>query len=388
MYLHSQVLPRSRNEVGRAKRWLVDSVRPQSLATRSKVAPSAGRVLALLAIWQLSLPGFGLAQFVTSLPKPLPDAVAAADAIRGDFDRYLTNVLGHKPFTSDHDADQDAEALRSSERGFCATWQWTYQTKQAVCDNAIDAERMIERRVIAPSATEVYLKPGLPFSHRRGEVTRYLKSTQSGDGIRLFSRFAANVSDKEAYVVSDVISGLTGRMLFAINYAAVVVKDESSDSTTRNLAENDKATMVRMINNGGTIAARMQLPIHAQAGPTGQSASSVYATLGLIGPLGNTDSLRFAGSVNAEYAMALTIRDFSEAAGLLGDLILAGRVGYAFSEDPLVSTSDKKGVQYAQLAIGLRQNSNITLSALVTWALSDAFKPLTPRLIVNFAAIR
>ncbi len=346
---------------------------------------------ALLAI--AIVPGTLSAQFVTTLPKPRSDAVAAAAAIRGRFDRTLPHALRDSLLSPNAQRDSTARArlrsqLTTMQEAFCAKVEEEDPGQGASCKNAIDPALIESRHTANPSETVVYLRPQFPGFHRRGEIVDYLRQTSSDDGLKLFSRFAANVSDKEAFVVSDVISGLTGRALFAVNYAAVVVKDESVDSTERKALESDKATVLRMINNGGTLAARFQFPIHAQAGPTGQSASSVYATAGLIGPLGNTDSLHFAGSVNAEFVMAMSIRDLTEAASLLGDLIIGGRVGYAFGESRLVSTTKDRGLPFAQLAVGLRQNANITLSALITWPLDSRFRDLTPKLIVNFSAIR
>jgi hypothetical protein len=350
---------------------------------RTKVAVS----LLSIAI----LPGALSAQFVTVLPSPRSDTVAVADAIRGRFERTLGKALRDSIASSRArgDSAQLAERITTIRDEFCDDVEDSDPGFGDDCEKAIDPAAIVSRQTAAPhSETVVYLRPRLPGFHRRGDIVDYLRQSSNSEGLRLFSRFVANVSDQEAYVVSDIISGLAGRTLFAVNYAAVVVKDESADSTVRKTLESDKSTVLRMINNGGTIAARFQFPIHAMAGPTGQSASSVYATAGVIGPLGNTDSLQFAGSVNAEFMTSLSIRDITEAASLLGDLIVGGRVGYAFGEEQLVSTTKSRGIPYAQLAVGLRQNANITLSALITWSLDDSFRDLTPKLIVNFAAVR
>lgn len=332
------------------------------------------------------LPG----QFATALPRPRTDSVAIADELRGRFERELPRALRDSLFADTLAlAIQAAPRLTAARAAFCDRMGERGDRLLAICLDAIDPDSMVARGSAAPKKeTVVYLRFRPPGVHRRGEIVDYLRQAGGGEGLRLFSRFAANVSDKEAYVVSDAISGLTGRVLFGLTYAAVVVKDDAADSTTRKAIEGDRGSVMRMINNGGTIAGRFQFPLHAQAGPTGQSASSIYATAGLIGPLGQSDSLRFAGSVNAEFIMSLAIRDLTETASLLGDLILGGRVGYAFSESPIVSTADAKGLPYAQLAVGLRQNADISLSALVTWALADEMKNLSPKLIVNFAAVR
>jgi hypothetical protein len=240
-----------------------------------------------------------------------------------------------------------------------------------------------------PRETKVHLPFRFPGFHGKGAISAYLKDNADSTGFRIFGSFAANVAEDQAFVTTQVISGLAGRALFSIGYASVVVK-EKGDSTkaVRQTIEDSRATVLRMINNGGTLSARWLLPVHAQSGPTFQSISSVYATVGLIGPIGNGDSLRFAGSVTAELSTALSIRDLTEAASLLGELIMSGRIGYAWSESALLPGTKKRGLPYAQLAVGLRQGGSVGLSALVTWAMDKAYRPYTPRLTVSFTAVR
>jgi hypothetical protein len=261
------------------------------------------------------------------------------------------------------------------------------ETPQTACLKAISADTIAKRKNAERRGSMEIL---LPFGilHDRYALETYLEAT-GADGVSVFSRFAANVSDKEAYVTSDIISGLTGRFIFAINYAAVVVKDDSAGTASeRRSIEGQKANVMRMINNGGTITMRAQLPVYAVRSPIGQSAASVYASVGLVGPTGNTDSLKFSSSAVAEFATTRSIRSFGAVADLLGELLVAGRLGYAISEEELLTATGDKGFGYFQLAIGLLQNNKISLSALYTLPFEDRYKPFTPKLTVNFAAIR
>jgi hypothetical protein len=262
------------------------------------------------------------------------------------------------------------------------------ETPQTDCLKAINADTIAKRQDARRRGSKEIL---LPFGilHDRYALEEYLEETADSGGVSVFSRFAANISDKEAYVTSDIISGLTGRFIFAINYAAVVVKDDSAATASeRRLIESQKANVMRMINNGGTLTMRAQLPVWAVRSPIQQSAASVYASVGLVGPTGNTDSLRASGSAVAEFATTRSIRSIGAAADLLGELLLAGRLGYAISEEELLTATGDKGFGYFQFAIGLLQNNKISLSALYTLPFEDRYKPFTPKLTVNFAAIR
>jgi hypothetical protein len=264
----------------------------------------------------------------------------------------------------------------------------TLATRTADCLAAVNPDTIAKRR---DARRKGYTEVILPFGllHDRFALEDYLDKSTGAEGLSLFSRFAANVSDEEAYVTSDIISGLAGRFMFAINYAAVVTKDESGATPAEQRAiESQKANVMRMINNGGTLAMRAQLPVFAISGHTGQSAASVYANSGLVGPTGNTDSLRFSGSGVAEFATTRSIRSMGDAADVLGELLLAARLGYAFSERELLSGTGDEGFGFFQFAVGLLQNNKISLSALYTQPLEGRYKPFAPRLMVNFAAIR
>jgi hypothetical protein len=239
------------------------------------------------------------------------------------------------------------------------------------------------------SHTTTLLRFRPPLSHDRWDLVDYLQASAGPDGTAFFSRFAANVSDDEAYVTTDIISGLAGRVMFGITYAAVVVKDETGNTDAEHRAiESQKANVIRMINNGGTVSARLQLPLFAVSGPTGQTASSVYSTMGLVGPTGNTDSLRFATAIVGELVTARSIRDFGLSSAVLGEVILGGRIGYALSEAELLGGTGDKGFPFAQFVFGLLQNDKISLSLLYTYAFEERYRGFAPKLTANFAAVR
>jgi hypothetical protein len=349
-----------------------------------RLRPLVKRANVIVAVsWLVGLGSLqpAAAQFVTPVPHPPPDRVVQIERNQALFYRSLSKETRDSIKSGVLRVDQ----VRARD-SFCLRQQ-SSEDRQ-LCDDALAAiggDTSLE----TPSETRVLLPFRLPLGHDRWALEKYLKDATGPDGLALFSRFAANVSDDEAYVTTDIITGLAGRVLFGINYAAVVVKDESGDTEAEQRAiESQKANVIRMINNGGTMTARLQFPMFAVSGPTGQTASSVYATTGLVGPTGNTDSLRFAGSVVGELVTARSIREFGEAAGILGQVILGGRIGYAFSEAELLSGTGDKGFPFAQFVFGLLQNDKISLSLLYTHPFEQRYRGLAPKLTANFAAVR
>lgn len=338
--------------------------------------------LAVSVLVSLGLPRASTAQFVTPIPQPPPDSVVQVERDQALFARSLSPAE-RASITSGELRAARFTVVRDS---FCLRHE--AEDKRAECQAAIDEIRG-DTALNPRSQTKVLLGFKPPLAHDRWALEKYLEAAAGPDGLALFSRFAANVSDKEAYVTTDIITGLAGRVLFGINYAAVVVKDESGSTEAEQRAiESQEATIIRMINNGGTMTARLQFPMFAVSGPTGQTASSVYSTMGLVGPTGNTDSLRFAGSLVGELVTARSIRAFGEAAEILGQVILGGRIGYAFSEAELLSGTRDKGFPFAQFVFGLLQNDKISLSLLYTYAFEQRYRGFAPKLTANFAAVR
>jgi hypothetical protein len=329
-------------------------------------------------VMSLGLARPGMAQFVTPIPKRPPDSVIQTERYQARFFDSLPEVAKLSLTTLKEDSVRKIRAAFCERPGVAA---------DTACQRALDPKELPYTAVKTPSHTRKLLPFGL--SHTRFDLEDYLGNATGEDGTTLFSRFAANISDDEAYVTTDVISGLAGRFMFGITYAAVVVKDESGvTEEVRRGIESQKANVIRMVNNGGSITTRIQLPLWALTGPTGQTASSVYTSLGMVGPLGNTDSLRFAGTVVGELITARSIREFGKVAGILGEVVLGGRIGYAFSEGELLTGTGDKGFPFTQLVFGLLQNNKVSLSLLYTHVFEGRYRPYTPKLTANFAAVR
>ena len=125
----------------------------------------------------------------------------------------------------------------------------------------------------------------------------------------------------------------------------------------REEAEDDKAMLLRMINNGGTLVGRFQAPIHAWSGASVSSASAISFGGGVIGPLGQTDRLNAAGSVVGEFMSAIPIRDLDGSEEQTAELVIGARAGYSRSDAPLLTDGADRGVGYGQIAIGLRRSA-------------------------------
>lgn len=240
---------------------------------------------------------------------------------------------------------------------------------------------------VSRDTSGTYLRLRWPFFHgRRMDVARYLRHSVGGDGLVFVPQFAANVSEKEAYVVTSVVRGLIGATLFSIDQASVVTRSSESDTTKRKAIEGEKANALRAINNGGTLVGRVSLPFWAHSGPTWSTAGGLSVAAGIMGPVASDTADARTGSVSGvlEMANSFPIRDLVGTSSVLADFIVSGRIGVTRSGRPLRATGGRHDVAFGQLLVGLRQNGALAVSALVTVA--PGYNDLVPRLGVNFAA--
>jgi hypothetical protein len=340
------------------------------------------RIILAGLLFTLGLSNVMSAQFVTPIPGGLASGVVLREFYAGGL-RAWSPI--HDSSVRDSLTNNTLTATTLANR-FCTEYEATRPTALATC-NDVATSIIAANDSDFRSTPHTFLHFSLPFGHDRRELVQYLRSASGTSGLTTFGQFAANLSDKEAYVVTDVISGLAARVLFAIQYAAVVTKSDEVDSATRRSIESERANALRLINNGGTITARIQMPLFAAGGSNAQGAVSTYVTAGLLGPMGNPDSLGASGSAVLEAVEVINVRDALQGLDLLGQVLIGARIGVAYAENAY-APSGRKHTAFIQASTGLRQGKKIGLSVLITYPFDRDTRGLTPRLVVNFSAIR
>lgn len=300
-------------------------------------------------------------------------------------------LLGQKP---------EGAAFKEATEQFCKS-----EFDQTQCQLALDKDSLLARignpSISCPDTLDlgcsarrdgrplhqVLLWPSDEIAPSRPLLAGYMHAAGADGGLSLASDVSSNVSTDAAYVVSNIVRGLTGRMLFSADYALVVARDSSSDTTKRKTIESDRATLIRAINNGGTLVGRFAVPLYAFTGATGSLVTGVTLGGGMIGPVddAHASDRHAAGSTSAEAGGVVAIRSLSGDATQTAELILRGRVGYMLSDFPLQVAGGFRDVSYFQGLVGIRQNGNLSVSALVTVP-NHGFGALVPRLVLNFAA--
>lgn len=341
---------------------------------------------ALLILLLVLAPATLWAQFATPIPLPYPDSLIRNDDYRLDFREWLR---AERP-------DVVAEETDDQERGrlidaYCAEREILRVGSTPECRTVLSAlgEALISVTNPAriPQREVLGFRP-IPFTQHRPGVARYLRSSGVASGLTPLSRFSSGISDDNAFLITEIVSGLIGRATFAVQYAAVVAKaDVDSAPSARRALEGKRANALRLINNGGTVTGRVLFPVFATRGTNMQAAGSTYIVAGILGAISEQDSLRLSGAMVAEVTGAINIRDVAGPLVAKAHLMVAARAGVTYAErDPLGRS--RKGIPFGQLGIGLRQGDSIGLSVLLSIVADGAVQDLVPRMIVNFSALR
>lgn len=288
-------------------------------------------------------------------------------------------------------AKHDTLTLIKDATDFCKDFKATDEQ----CKDALSAKPLHAFLGDAPGAkvrklTRTYIRSIIPTrGYNRAELGAYMRSSGGSESLAIASQFAANISDKEAYVVSNIVRGIAGRVIVSADYALVVVSSDTANPAVRDTVETDRANLVRAVNNGGTLVARFTAPMYARSGANISAASGLTMSTGFIGPLSDKDASKrhAAASVAGEFLGSLAIRGLTGEATPTAELIFGARTGITVSDAPLRSVGGYKDITYGQAVIGLRQSKGMSLSALITVS-NHKFSDVLPRAVVNFSAVR
>jgi hypothetical protein len=229
-----------------------------------------------------------------------------------------------------------------------------------------------------------------PIGHGRAGIARLYES--AGD-FGVLTGFAANLRDDQVFVLTDLVSGALGAFPFAATTALVVTKTDTaivaSGTATPDTINGVRSRLVRLINNGGSISGRILAPIYVYRGPTISFSQSVYAQVGLLGPLSHTDSLQGSGAMVAEAMFSFAVRKPDTSGTQVADLLVGMRLGEVWSESAIAApVVNKREFGFFQLGVGLRTGEKLGISILLTEPLgSPSARRYVPRLMVNLSAI-
>lgn len=351
------------------------------------------KVLALAVLTSVACASLAQAQFAIPLPKPVdPDLVRIENlrlaflAEREDNGQYRRSTEQLRIDASTLSIDDFAKATEA----FCSR----LKVAKVDCDAALARDSMKTYLQSRDSGVRrlriVHLKSRIPTrGYNRGELGAYMRQSGAEESFSLASQFAANISNKEAYVVSNIVRGITGRLIFSADYALVVTKSDSTNPAKRDTIEGDRANLLRAINNGGTLVARFVAPMYASSGSNFTTAAGLAFSGGLIGPIDETPEQKQRAAISGvgEWLGSLAIRSLAGDGKLEAELVVGARAGITVSDAPLRIGGEHRSVSYAQAVLGLRQNGNMSLSALFTVA-NNQFNSLVPRAVLSFSAVR
>ena len=203
-------------------------------------------------------------------------------------------------------------------------------------------------------------------------------------GTRWFDEVQGTLGTDVAFVSTSLLSGLMGRLFFDLSTAGAVAAAKGEEMEDNDVMATERSHFMRLTQNGGTVAARLALPIHAKSGSLWTRSSGIVANVGAIGSATQADSVDLTVGITGEWLNSLALADALGTPN--GGRILIGiRAGYrhTFAERAFDKGNPLASFGFGQLALGIRSGDATLVSLLVTSVHDDRLKSLVPS--VQFA---
>lgn len=214
-----------------------------------------------------------------------------------------------------------------------------------------------------------------------------IRALYAGGKVQLLGGFTTAVTASRAYMSSDLVSGIYGRVHFDLSLAEVVAaSDTGTTFQARKQLGDGVANVMRLVNNAGTVAARIVVPIVVGGGTLSQHSFGFAFSGGAIGPLGNKDSLVANIGAVLEATSTGSIRD-PDTYKMNAELVLGVRLGinYVFVKDRIAAATTGQMLPFAQVAAGIRQSSKLRFGVLYT-LVPNQYQVFMPKFQITFQA--
>jgi hypothetical protein len=211
-----------------------------------------------------------------------------------------------------------------------------------------------------------------------------VRQIYGGEGIQVLNDFAGTFKRDRVFLQSSIVRGTIGPVFFDASYAQFFSSQDSDDpNVPREELRDVTGNLLRLIQNGGSAAGRVVLPLLWGGGGASQQAAGMYFNLGVTGPLGNSDSVQATLGTALDLLATFAIRNVASY-DVDADLFLGVRPGVqvVLGEQSLLPDRNKKTIAFLQFAGGLRVGGESRLSALFT-LVPSRFKPFVPDFQLN-----
>jgi hypothetical protein len=341
------------------------------------------------------------AQFVTQLPRPMSDS-AAAELERNQlaFDALRDSITQREHGRCRRESSNDPAARRRCEHAVHAKHAAlelvaarVARERRDACDRSFHAVDSLQACLDAIDSVQLARRTaGFQFwdAYLLFPRARRQLSGLYGNGLRVFSGFTANVSDKDVLLLTDLVSGAVGLFPFGITHATVVSSADSQPNLSADTVRRATENVLELMNNGGALSLRFQYPIAALGGANVKHSVSAYVQGGLLGPLGTPESVQGSAAGVLEYVAGIAIRRPDETAALLGELVVGVRLGVAgtLAGPVLTGVDPDRSFGFYQVGIGLQQSGALRLSILINHVTRRASAQFVPDVILNLSALR
>jgi hypothetical protein len=206
-----------------------------------------------------------------------------------------------------------------------------------------------------------------------------IRQIYGDSGVDILSDVASTFKSDKLFVQSSIVAGAIGPLYFKASYGQFFSSEESEEPGVTSEELRDRSSnLLRLIQNGGSATARAILPLVWGGGAASQQAAGVYFNAGVLGPMGETDSLRATVGLVTEGLISFAVRNVLSY-DLDADLFFGVRPGfqYVFGPDGIIPENDSRGLLFAQFAGGLRVGGESRFGIFLTLVPED-YRPYVP----------
>lgn len=212
------------------------------------------------------------------------------------------------------------------------------------------------------------------------DSVRAIRKIWGGGGLDLLGDVASTFKSDQLFVQTSIVSGGIGPVYFKASYGQLFSSAESDDpAVTPDELRSRESDVLRLVQNGGSATGRVILPLLWGGGGASQQAIGAYVNAGVVGPLGETDSLRATLGMAAEGLISFAVRNLISYE-IDADLYFGVRPGvqYVIGHDGILPGSSR-ALPFAQFAGGLRVGGQSRFGIFLTWVPED-FRSYVPDL--------
>ena len=205
--------------------------------------------------------------------------------------------------------------------------------------------------------------------------------------LSFLSYFSGAISEDQAFINAELLSGIAGRVRISISSAFVVSRNDEGDPDSSAVVENRNTTVIGLVSNGGSYSLKIAHPFFAGGGWVQQHAAMAYINIGLLSGTSREERENPIGGLGVvgEYVSSIAVRSPSGESEMSSfDILLGVRAGIHYATERFLGF-ESRSVPFMQLMGGVRQTGSMKYTFVYT-LVKNEFAEYVPKVVLNLQA--